>query len=131
EYDERDERRQHKQVAMCEVDHPEDAVDHRVADGDESVDRPQREPVDQLLQEVIHSPSYPLVSSRSAGTVPLTRGRPVFDALLFPGGRPMRSPDSNSLTGPGRCGNSTSVAILRYPSGGRKHPGALSSARNI
>src|SRR6185312_17479733 len=85
EYDERDERRQHKQVAMREVDHPEDAVDHRVADGDESVDRPQREPVDQLLQEISHSPSYPLVSSRSAGTVALTRGRPVVLCALVPG----------------------------------------------
>src|ERR1700721_3419275 len=63
---------------MCEVDHANDAENHRVADGDKSVDRPQRHPVDQLLQEIIHAPPWPLVSPRFAGNVPFARGRPVF-----------------------------------------------------
>ena len=80
EYDQSDEGRQHEQVAVSEIDHADDAENHRVADGDESVDRPQREPVNQLLQEIIHAPSYPLVSPRLAGSVPLTCGRPVLCA---------------------------------------------------
>ena len=78
EYDQSDEGRQHEQVAMGEIDHADDAVNHRVADGDQSVDRPQREPVDQLLQEIIHAPTRPPVSLRFAGNVPSTSGRPVL-----------------------------------------------------
>ena len=43
---------------MCSsdlVDHADDAVDHRVADGDEPVDRAEREAVDELLEEVFHA----------------------------------------------------------------------------
>ena len=65
---------------MSEIDHADDAKNHRVADGDEFVDRPQREPIDELLQEIIHAPTYPLVSPRFAGNVPFVRGRPVVPA---------------------------------------------------
>ena len=52
----RDEGRQHEHVAMGEIHHADDAEDHRVADGDEPVDRTERQPVDQLLQEIVHAP---------------------------------------------------------------------------
>jgi hypothetical protein len=39
---------------MCEVDHADDAIDHRVADGDEAINRSQRQPVDKLLDEILH-----------------------------------------------------------------------------
>src|SRR5258708_7111971 len=41
---------------MGEIDHADDAVDHGVADGDEAVDRPERQPVDELLNEISHRP---------------------------------------------------------------------------
>ena len=39
---------------MGEIDHADDAVDHRVADRDQPIDRPQRQPVDKLLDEILH-----------------------------------------------------------------------------
>src|SRR3712207_6941777 len=45
-------RSDHEDVAVREVDHADDAVDHGVAHGDEAVDHPQADPVDQLLQRV-------------------------------------------------------------------------------
>src|SRR3546814_6207559 len=39
---------------MGEIDHADDAVDHRVADCDQPVDSPQRQPVDKLLEEIFH-----------------------------------------------------------------------------
>jgi hypothetical protein len=36
-----------------EVDQPQDAVDQRVTEGDQGVDRPQREAVDRLWSELI------------------------------------------------------------------------------
>src|SRR5437763_378342 len=47
--DQRDERADHEHVAMREIDHADDAVDHGVADGDQAVDRTQRDAVDKLL----------------------------------------------------------------------------------
>ena len=54
EGDDGDERPQHVDLAVGEVDHADDAVHHRVADGDEAVDRPQGQAVDQLLGKVGH-----------------------------------------------------------------------------
>ena len=76
EYDQSDEGGQHEHVAVREIDHADDAEDHRVADGDKSVDRPQREPVDQLLQEIIHATTCPPVSP------PLRRKRAIRVAAL-------------------------------------------------
>src|SRR3712207_9210856 len=45
-------RSDHEDVAVREVDHADDAVDHGVAHGDQAVDHPQADPVDQLLQRV-------------------------------------------------------------------------------
>ena len=45
----------HVDVAVREVDQAQDAVDHRVAQGDQGVDRPERQAVDQLLEEGRHA----------------------------------------------------------------------------
>ena len=50
----RDKGADHVDLAMREIDHADDAVDHRVADRDQPVDRPQRQAVDQLLQKICH-----------------------------------------------------------------------------
>lgn len=50
-----DEAADHEDVAMGEVDHADDAIDHRVAYGDQAVDRAEHEAVDQLLGEIIHA----------------------------------------------------------------------------
>ena len=47
--DQRDEGAHHEDVAMGEIDHADDAIDHGVADGDQTIDRAERDPVDQLL----------------------------------------------------------------------------------
>ena len=52
--DERDERPDHVNLAMGEIDHAEDAVDHGVAEGDKPIDSAKRNAVDHLLQEVRH-----------------------------------------------------------------------------
>ena len=54
EGDQRDEGRHHEDVAVGEVHHADDAEDHRVADGDQAVDRAERQPVDELLDENFH-----------------------------------------------------------------------------
>ncbi len=53
--DERGEGADHEHVAMGEIDHADDAVDHRVADGDQAVDRSERDAVDELLDEIFHA----------------------------------------------------------------------------
>src|SRR3954467_4690761 len=40
---------------MGEIDHADDAVDHRVADRDQAIDRAEHDTVDQLLGEIIHA----------------------------------------------------------------------------
>ncbi|MNR03293.1 hypothetical protein D3C85_1191790 [compost metagenome] len=48
--------RNHVNLAVGEVDHADDAVDHCVADGDQAIDRPEGQAIDQLLQEnTIHN----------------------------------------------------------------------------
>jgi len=53
--DQRDEGRHHEHVAMGEIDHADDAEHHRIADGDQAVDRTERDAVDELLDEVFHA----------------------------------------------------------------------------
>ena len=55
EEDEGDEGGDHEHVAVGEVHHADDAEHHRVADGDEAVDRAERQAVDQLLNEIFHA----------------------------------------------------------------------------
>src|SRR4029434_5826813 len=66
---------------MGEVHHADDAEHHGVADGDQPIDRPQRDTVDKLLEENFH---------------PLR--------LPPPGRRPI-TPNAKGLTGRGRSGN--------------------------
>src|SRR6201987_3906249 len=54
EGDEGDEAADHENIAMSEIDHADDAVDHRVADGDQATDRAKHQAVDELLSEIIH-----------------------------------------------------------------------------
>ena len=54
EGDQGDEAADHENIAMGEIDHADDAVDHGVADRDQAVDRAEHEAVDQLLGEIIH-----------------------------------------------------------------------------
>src|SRR4051812_42807632 len=44
-------RADHEQLAMCEVDHEQDAVHHGVTKRDEAVDRAEREAEDELLRQ--------------------------------------------------------------------------------
>src|SRR5262249_59052356 len=53
--DERNEGGDHEHVAMGEIHHADDAEHHRVADGDETVDRAERDAVDELLGEDFHA----------------------------------------------------------------------------
>ena len=82
EDDQSDEGREHEQVAVGEIDHADDAEHHRVADGDESVDRAERQPIDQLLQEIIHAPirppMFPLGTQEACQTC-VTSPRPSLD----------------------------------------------------
>ena len=54
EDDDREEGADHVDLAVGEIDHADDAVDHAVADRDQAVHGAQRQAVDQLLQEVQH-----------------------------------------------------------------------------
>ena len=54
----------HEHVAMGEVDHADDAVNHGVADGDQAVDHAERDAVDELLQGVGQSRSDSGVRTR-------------------------------------------------------------------
>jgi hypothetical protein len=46
---------------VSEIDHADDELNHRVSDVDQSVDRTERNPVDQLLQEIFHAVPIPEV----------------------------------------------------------------------
>src|SRR3546814_3911120 len=58
-------RRRHTRCALvtgvqtCALPISDDAVDHRVADGDQAVYRSQRQPVDELLEKILHAPCAP------------------------------------------------------------------------
>ena len=54
ERDQRDKAADHEDIAMGEIDHADDAIDHRVADGDQAIDRAEYNAVDQLLGEIVH-----------------------------------------------------------------------------
>ncbi len=45
------ERAHHEDVAVGEVDQLDDPVDHRVAEGDESVDEPELQPIQDVLEK--------------------------------------------------------------------------------
>ncbi len=106
---------------MGEVHHADDAEHHRVADGDETVDRTQRQPVDELLHEhaPIHEPAalrpplapdaiatiMPAIAPRrqrqAAGVNNRPAGAPAPRQASLAGARPhMRKPDDDpTMTG--------------------------------
>jgi len=45
---------EHEDLGVGEVDHPQNPVDHGVAQGDEGVDRAQRQAVHELFNEKMH-----------------------------------------------------------------------------
>ena len=71
-------RSEHENIAVRKIDEPQNAVNHRVADGDQREDGTEREAVDELLEEFRHGATVwtywktPLVMAR------ITAG---FDAL--------------------------------------------------
>ena len=83
-------RAHHVDVAVGEIDHADDAVDHRVADRDQPVDRAERDAVDELLDEIFHAPDLPPVSAAARPPNP-PRLRPF--ALLAGA----RTPDNAAL----------------------------------
>src|SRR6516225_5048247 len=83
---------------MGEIDHPDDAKHHRVADGDEPIDRAERDAVDELLDEDFHgrAPAGEPCLRDSAGAEPLAGVHCTSN-----GGAASCSPDQTAFT-PGR-----------------------------
>src|SRR5262249_31363158 len=84
---ERNESGHHEHVAMGEIHHADDAEHHRVADGNETVDRTERDAVDELLGEDFHARAPNAeASSTIRQPVKLYQGaaRPATAATLLP-----------------------------------------------
>src|SRR5262249_45133627 len=84
---ERNEGRHHEHVAMGEIHHADDAEHHRVADGNETVDRTERDAVDELLGEDFHARAPDAEASPTIRQpVKLYQGaaRPATAATLLP-----------------------------------------------
>ena len=113
ERDQRNEATDHEDVAMGEIDHADDAIDHGVADGDQAVDRAEHDAVDQLLGEIVHA--LPLVgafSGKMEHDLPLTENARFNNyAAMAPGSRNVAS--CHFLTAGTRGGNSAEGADLR------------------
>src|SRR5438132_11862056 len=86
---------------MGEIDHADDAEHHGVADGDEAVDRAERNPVDELLDEDFHAPSASLRGNLPAASAPLPGHARTSNGAWMTGDRwrPGRPPQNR---GPGR-----------------------------
>ena len=55
---------------MREIDQLDDAVDHRIAEGDDRIDAAKREAVDDLLQENIHAACLAVATRKRHPQVP-------------------------------------------------------------
>ena len=53
EHEEADVRADHEDLAVGEVQELQDPVDHRVPDGDQAVEAPERQARDELIEEVV------------------------------------------------------------------------------
>ncbi len=62
--DESSETTEHKDIAMGEIDHADNAVNHRVANSDKAIDGSERQPIEELLDEILHM-SFPLDASQN------------------------------------------------------------------
>src|SRR5690606_19484615 len=77
----------HEDVPVGKVDQPEDAVDHGVADGDQGVEAPEGDPVEELLNEGLKThlrPAFCTVGPRLEGGRWPGRFLPGHQSL-FPG----------------------------------------------
>ena len=75
----------HINLAMGEVDHANDAIDHCVADGDQAIDRPEGQAVDQLLQEnTIHNAISRGENLRTGGCAVLLEEKTDLDQNTVP-----------------------------------------------
>mgnify|MGYP003350183991 CR=1 FL=1 len=52
---------------MGKIDDPQNAIDHRIPDRDEAVDRTERQPVDELLHKYFHPGTTPPKPPMKAG----------------------------------------------------------------
>ena len=60
----------HEHIAVRKVDELEHAVHHRVSDSDQRIDRPERQAVDELLEEFLHEGKWSVVSGQwSVGSI--------------------------------------------------------------
>ena len=59
------ERAEHEDVAVREIDEPQHAIHHRVAERDQRVDRAQRKAVDDLLAEITEAHAEYLLTTPS------------------------------------------------------------------
>ena len=57
--------RKHQQIAVSEIDQPQDAIDHGVANGHQTIQTAQRNPIDQLLEKNRRDPHSPRSQSLS------------------------------------------------------------------
>src|SRR5712672_2040784 len=127
EGDQRDKAADHEDIAMGEIDHADDAVDHGVADGDQAIDRTEYNAVDELLSEIVHA--LPLlrwtrrnlssvetnVSSARCLAVTFNKGDPDVQPEPEPG--PAESePGSEARPAAGRRTEARSTAAGSQPS---------------
>jgi hypothetical protein len=41
----------HEQLTMCKIDEPQDAINHRVSDGDQRISPTERDPGERMLKD--------------------------------------------------------------------------------
>src|SRR5690606_31243188 len=112
----------HVHLAVGEVDHADDAVDHGVADGDQAIDRTQRQAVDHLLQEnAVHvciSSKWtgPLTTTASSGSRTGTaEPAPALLASAVPAAQQRRAIRIQQCpVYPGSCQGTAGRALLRH-----------------
>jgi hypothetical protein len=109
----REERAHHEHVAVGEVDELDDPVDHRVAQGDEGVDRADRQRVRDLLDRDLRCRGRRLrIEAEDEG-----QDDEVDDDEAHGDGRDRpRWPVSNGRDGCGRCGGGHARTPLADPS---------------
>src|SRR5260221_13776907 len=97
---------------MGEVHHADDAEDHRVADGNEAIDRTERDAVDELLDEDFHArapprgiPGDPAIAEALGGARRASNGGTAVSAgpvgRKSPSRRGGAAPQSPAASGPG------------------------------
>src|SRR6185437_2370152 len=110
-----------EKVAMGEIDHADDAIDHGVADGDQAVDRAEDDAVDELLGEIVHA--LPLLAAFSGKVDPVCRKENARSNKLRGDGPGSRNDAScHFLTVATRRGNSMKRRLSGLYRGSLGHP---------